>query len=86
MPDSVELVKFFASFAVILTILYALYYYVQNFTPKLTPKGRYIHIVESRVIGKNRFLLLVEVKDKVFLLALDEGGTKVLKEWERESS
>ena len=87
MPDNWEIVKFFASFAIVVIILYALYYYARNFTPQITSsKGKHIHIVESKVIGKNRFLMLVEVKDRVLLLSLDEGGVKVLQKWEKESS
>ncbi len=81
-----ELVKFIASFAIIVVILYVIYYYVQNFTTKLSPKGKNIHIIESRMIGKNRFLLLVEVKDKTLLISSDETGTKVLQEWESQKS
>lgn len=87
MLDNWEIVKFLASFAIMVIILYALYYYAHNFTPKIaSPKKKYIQIVESKIIGKNRFLMLVKVKDTILLLSLDEGGIKVLQKWEKESS
>lgn len=86
MPDSLEIVKFIASFAIIVIILYAFYYYAHNFTTKLSPQGKHIHIIESRIIGKNRFLLLIEVKDKILLLASDERGIELLYEWESQKS
>lgn len=50
---------------------------------KLSPKGKHIHVIESKMIGKNRFLLLVEVKDKILLLSSDEKGLGILQEWEK---
>ena len=78
-----EIVKFIASFTIIVIILYAIYYYLENIMTKLSPKGKHIHVIESKMIGKNRFLLLVEVKDKILLLSSDEKGLGILQEWEK---
>lgn len=81
MQNSYEIVKFFASFTLIFIILYAIYYYIQKFGSKLPYSGKEIEIIEMRMIGKNRFLLLVKVRQKIFFCASDEKGIRVLKEW-----
>ncbi len=84
MLDSYELAKFFASFALVVLFLYALYYYFGNNMAKFSKQGREIVVKESRVVGKDRYILLVEVKGKTLLLASDEKGIRVLKEWKEE--
>ena len=81
MLDSIEIIKFFASFVLLFIILYAVYYYIQNFGTKVGGNGKEIEIIESKMVGKNRFLFLAKIKGKIFLLASDEHGIKVLKEW-----
>ncbi len=44
-------------------------------------KNKEIEVIETKMIGKNRFLMLVRIKDRTFLLASDESGTKILHEW-----
>ncbi len=81
MPDSYEIVKFLASFALLFTILYAVYYYVRNYGSKMHLGGKEIQIIESRMLGKNRFIFLAKIKQSIFLLSSDESGIKILKEW-----
>jgi len=80
--NSVEIVKLIAVFVIIVIALYAIYYYLNRFGGKLV--GKHIKILESRAIGKDRFLILAHVEDTLFLLSSEESGVKVLKEWKRE--
>ena len=82
MLDSIDIAKFLASFVLLLIILYALYYYFHNFSSKLPMQGKEIKIKEMRMLSKGRYLFLVEVKNKILLLASDENGMKILQEWE----
>ena len=43
--------------------------------------GKEIQIIESRMLGKNRFIFLAKIKQSIFLLSSDESGIKILKEW-----
>ncbi len=84
LPESYEYVRLFASFIVVVIVIYALYYYLNNYTS--IKKGGKIKIVESKMIGKNRFLVLCQIKDKELLLGSDEKGITILKEWDKEES
>ena len=81
MPETLPLVKFIASFAIIVIGMYALYYYLNRFN-KIKAKGSEIQIKEMQPLGKNRFLVLADIKENTFLLAVDEQGIKVLKEFQ----
>ncbi len=81
MPDSYEIVKFLASFALLFIGLYAIYYYVRNYGSRLNLGGKDIQILETRMVGKNRYLILAKIKQSIFLLSSDESGIKILKEW-----
>ena len=78
-----ELVKFIASFSILVILLYALYYYLQKMQNRFNLQGKDLKILETKTIGKNRYLLLVEAKDSLLLLSSDESGIKVIKEWKR---
>ncbi|NPA03893.1 MAG: flagellar biosynthetic protein FliO [Epsilonproteobacteria bacterium] len=82
MLSSAEIIKLVAVFVIIVVALYTFYYYLTKVGIKLG--GRWIKILESRAIGKDRYLILTYVEDTLFLLASDENGIKVLKEWEKE--
>jgi len=86
LPEAYDYLKVIASLSLVLILIYAIYYYFSNFTPKFTGNKGKIKIVESRLIGKNRYLLLVEIDETKMLLASDETGVKVLKEWQKEAS
>jgi len=81
LPDSYEIVKFLASFALLFIGLYAIYYYVRNYGSRLNLGGKDIQILETRMVGKNRYLILAKIKQSIFLLSSDESGIKILKEW-----
>ncbi|BCD68379.1 flagellar biosynthetic protein FliO [Nitratiruptor sp. YY09-18] len=81
MLDNYEIIKFLASFTLLVIILYAIYYYVSNFQPKFKSGGKEIEVLETKVLGKNRFLYLIKVKDTTMLIAHDEQGMKLIKEW-----
>ncbi len=83
MPDNLELIKFIASFAILVIFLYALYYYLQRVQHKFNIQGKDLKILETKPLGKNRFIFLVEAKDTLLLLSSDENGIKVLKEWKK---
>ena len=77
--------KFLASFALFLIVLYGVYYYIQRFGYSLQPSGKEIKILEMKMIGKNRLIILLKVRSSLFLLASDEQGIKILKEWEESA-
>ncbi len=81
MPDNIELVKFIASFSILVILLYGLYYYLQRLQNRLNLQGKELKILETKSLGKNRYIFLVEAKGSKFLLSSDESGIKVLKEW-----
>ncbi|SMC09297.1 flagellar biosynthetic protein FliO [Nitratiruptor tergarcus] len=84
MQDSYAIIKFLATFSLIIIFLYALYYYFNNNFPKLSKQNREIKIKETKILGRNRYIYLVEIKDDIILLASDENGIRVLKEWKKE--
>ena len=86
MLDSVYLVKFLASFIVLLVFLYAIYYYIKNYHPQLKSEGKNIKIIESKIVGKNRVFYLVEVNGTQMLLVADEQGMHLIKEWKQSDT
>ena len=87
MLDSVYLIKFIVSFAIVIVLIYAVYYFVNRYGLKLnTGSQGNINVKEIRFLQKNKSLCIVEVKDTTFLLALDESGIKKIKEWKKEES
>ena len=86
MLDSIYLIKFFATFSILIIIMYAIYYYLKNHHPQFRSENSQIEVIESKMIGKNRYLFLVSVKESEFLLLSDEKGTIVVKEWKKSGS
>jgi len=85
--ESGEIVKFLASFSIIIVFIYSIYYYINRAGFKLTAKnGKNIKILETHYFSKNRGFILVKVKNSLFFLSLDENGIKKLKEWEENDS
>jgi len=90
LPELYDYLRFFAGFGIVVVLLYGVYYYFARlsslpFGLKLRSKEGRIQVVETRVIGKNRYLLLVEVDGRhLLLLASDEEGIHLLQRWERE--
>ena len=84
MLDNIEIVKFLASFSIITIFIYAVYYYVNKNSFRLTSKKeKDIKILDSHFFSKNRALFFIEVKERFFLLSMDEKGFSKLKEWEK---
>ena len=81
MPESYEYIKFLASFFIVIIFIYAIYYYIANFTSLKIQKGGEIEIKERKILGKNRFLYIVKIKDKNYLISSDESGMRVLDRW-----
>ena len=86
MPEAYDYLKVIASLVLVLIFIYAIYYYLFNYTPALKGNKGKIKIIESRLLGKNRYLFLVEIEETMMLLSSDESGIKVLKEWKKEDS
>lgn len=84
MLSSVIIVKFFASFGILVVLMYGIYYYLNHIQKHFQAKGKNIHILESTMIGKNRYIFLLDIKDSHLLIASDESGIKILKEWEKD--
>lgn len=82
MPEYAELLKLAASFVVVVVIIYAVYYLLNRFNAAayLNKKGK-IQIEEMHFLSKGKGLCLVKIRDDKLLLALDEKGITVLKEW-----
>jgi len=82
LPEYAQLLKLTASFVVVLVIIYAVYYALNRFNPVtyLNKKGK-IRIEEMQFLSKGKGLCLVKIEDESLLLALDEKGITVLKEW-----
>lgn len=87
MFEYAELLKLLASFAVVVVIIYALYYVLNRFnaTAYLNKKGK-IQIEEMRHITKGKGLCLVQVEGKRLLIAFDEKNLSVLKEWDEDDA
>lgn len=83
MPEYAELLKLAASFVVVLVVIYAVYYLLNRFNPVnyLNKKGE-LQIEEMQYVSKGKSLCLVRVGQVRLLLALDEKGISVLKEWD----
>ena len=77
------IVKFVASFVILIVLMYGMYYYLNRIQKSFTTKGKNIDIVESKMVGKNRFIFLMEINDSTLLVASDESGIKILKEWKK---
>jgi len=80
--EAYDYAKVVASFLIVALFLYGIYYYLGQMG--VAPRGRgggRIRIVETRMVGKNRYLILAEVEGDRLLLASDENGVKILKEW-----
>ena len=85
MLEGSEVAKFFASFIILIVFIYALYYYISKIGLKFTAKnGKNIKILETLFFSKNRSLQLIEINDKILLLANDEKGIHKLKEWDKK--
>jgi len=82
--SSFELIKFIASFSILIVMMYALYYYLNRLNKNLSLGGKDIQILETKILGKNRSICLAKVKGVLMLFACDESGIKVLKEWEED--
>ncbi len=82
MPEYAELLKMTASFMIVLVIIYAVYYLLNRFNAAayLNKKGK-IEIEEMRYLSKGKGLYLIKVRQEHMLLAFDEKGITVLKEW-----
>ncbi len=85
MPESYAIAKLLASFVIVVIFIYTIYYYLNNYQTKWTKKGQKIEIVETKMIGKGRYLFLARIKDTEMLLSSDESGIKILKEWKSEA-
>ncbi|NPA84275.1 MAG: flagellar biosynthetic protein FliO [Epsilonproteobacteria bacterium] len=85
MPEGYDYLKLIGAFGIVLVLLYGLYYYLHNLLGigGARGKGRLIRIIETRVVGRNRSLILAEVDGFRLLLASDEEGLHLLKAWEK---
>ena len=83
MPETYDYLKLLSAFGIVIIFLYAIYYYVSNFGGFRTKDGK-IKLIETKPIGKNRFLVYIEVEGTKFLLSSDESGIRILKEWSEE--
>lgn len=82
MPDYTELIKLTASFSVVIVIIYVIYYLLNRVNPVnyLKKKGE-LQIEQMQYVARGKSLCLVKVGETKLLLALDEKGISVLKEW-----
>ncbi len=78
------IVKFFASFVILVVLMYGMYYYLNYIQKNFQAKGKNIQILESTMVGKNRYIFLIDIKDSQLLISSDESGIKILKEWEKD--
>ena len=86
MLDNIEILKFLASFSIIVIFIYSIYYFLLKSGFNLTSKGtKNIKIIESVHLSRNKLLYLIKVKETLFLLSLDEKGIKKIKEWQDEA-
>ncbi len=86
MLDNMELMKLLSSFAILVVMLYGVYYYLNRLNKNFSIQGKDIQILEKRIIGKNQSLCLAKIKDTVMLFSCDDKGIKLLKEWKDEGA
>ncbi len=85
MLENSEIIKFLASFSIIIVLIYSFYYYIKKSGFKFVPKaGKNIKVLESIYLSKNSSLQIVEVGDFIFLLSVDEKGISKIKEWQKK--
>ncbi|SNR76562.1 hypothetical protein [Desulfurobacterium atlanticum] len=74
-------------FFLIVAFLLVIYFLLSKFSfpIKMNGKGEIV-IKEVKYLGKNRLLVLLNVKDTEFLLSFDEKGVTKIKEWKDEKN
>lgn len=83
MPEYAELIKLALSFGIVILMIYAIYYVLNRINPAfyLQKKGE-IQIEQMQYVAKGKSLCLVKVGETKLLLAFDDKGISVLKEWD----
>jgi len=79
--ETQEIVKFLASFSIIVIILYSLYYFLAKSGFSISSKGKRIEIVDTKSVGRNRGFLIVKVDDREYFFTVDEKGMKKIDQW-----
>lgn len=83
MLETQEILKFLASFSIIIIFIYSIYYFFSKLNFPKT-KGKSIQIIETHFFSRNRGFVLVRVKNSLFFLSIDEKGISKIKEWREE--
>jgi flagellar biogenesis protein FliO len=60
------------------------YRYAGRFKLKLTPQGRAAHKVETIHLGLRKFVSVVEIRERVFVIGVGEKEISLLAQWKKE--
>jgi len=85
--ESVDIARVIVAFIITLFLIFAVYYAIIRYgknIPSINQKGE-IKIKEIKYLGKGKSLVLVEVKDKEFLLAFSEEKIFLIEKWTKEN-
>ncbi len=88
MLDTPDIAKVITAFTITVFLIYILYYFVSKYYRSIfsiNQRGE-IKIKEIKIIGKGKSLILLEVKDKEYLLSVDEKGISVIDVWKKSSN
>ncbi len=83
MLEGIDIAKFLSAFVLTIFLIFSIYYLVSRYGKNivsLNQKGE-IKIKDIKFLGKGKNLLFIEVKDKEFLLSVDEKEIKVIEKW-----
>ncbi len=84
MLESIDIAKFLSAFVITIFLILSVYYIFSRYGKNiisLNQKGD-IKIKDMKFLGKGKNLLFIEVKDKEFLLSVDEKEIKVIDKWD----
>ncbi len=85
MESSISLVSGFLVFVLILLLAYACSRYLGK-TWQHSSSARYMDVIDQLAVGQDRLLLIVKIKDKVYLMSSSSQGVSILTELDGDFS
>ena len=83
MLEYTDIIRLFASLAIVIVIIYSLYYIVVRYGKGLLLGQRgLIKILDIKYFGKNRGIAVIEANKKFYLLSFDEQKVSIIEKWD----
>jgi len=69
----------------IIFVLFLTYYGTKWLSVKATniSKSKYMNVIDKIMLGQNKFLAIVEISNKYYLLSITDNNINIIKELER---